>query len=115
MNEQASSKQERIQGSTEQPKQMECGGVAQEAAHPTDAGDKREATPRKRRRKSEYLRVKSKTPVKQGDLVSLLIDDEVWHEGKVTLPLSKQFIVLVNGKERFYFYDDHGVTWKRTT
>ncbi len=57
---------------------------------------------------------KDNTPVKNGDLIELTCDGEVWHTGKVKDALASQFTVVVNKKLRFFFYADKGLTWRRT-
>ena len=56
----------------------------------------------------------TKSPVKRGDTIQLIVDDEVWYTTKVVAPLSKQFTCLVNKKVKFFFYEDRGVTWQTT-
>jgi len=54
----------------------------------------------------------TKSPVKRGDVVELVYDSEIWATAKVVDPLSKQFTCVVNGKVKFFFYEDRGTTWQ---
>ena len=58
---------------------------------------------------------KGNTPVKAGDMVELIIDDEVWAEAKVIDALAVQFTCRIQRQPlaRFYFYEDKGVTWRK--
>lgn len=50
----------------------------------------------------------------RGNTVELLIDNEQWALATVTQTLSTQFLCRVGkGIERFYFYSDEGVTWRK--
>jgi hypothetical protein len=55
---------------------------------------------------------KGKTPVKTGDSVHLIVDDEVYATVRVRDALAVQFTVSVNKRIRYFFYEDKGITWK---
>lgn len=60
-------------------------------------------------------RYKGNTPVKAGDMVDLIANGgEVYHTTKVNDALATQFIVSVNKRARFFFYEDRGVTWQKS-
>lgn len=66
------------------------------------------------------MKYRGSTPVKAGDTVSLLTYDEdgnsfAYHEVKVLDALASQFTCLLNKRVHFYFYEDRGVTWQKTS
>lgn len=58
------------------------------------------------------IRYTDNTPVKQGAKVELIINNVVWHTGKVLDALATQFTIQVNKKMHFFFYVDKGLTWR---
>lgn len=60
------------------------------------------------------MKYKGKVPLKKGDKVDLIIDDEVWGTAKVIDTLASQFTCKVPYQKlvRFYFYVDKGYTWR---
>lgn len=60
------------------------------------------------------MKYKGKTPVKTGDWVDLLIDEEMWEKAKVVDALATQFTCKIPYQKlvRFYFYEDKGLTWR---
>jgi len=66
------------------------------------------------------MRYRGKTPVKSGETVELLtLDNEgrttLYRKARVRDALASQFTVRFNKREHFYFYEDKGLTWRKTS
>ena len=61
------------------------------------------------------MKYKGYTPLKKGQEVELLSLDEVYAQAKVFDALATQFTIKVKGKVRFFFYEDKGITWQKTS
>lgn len=58
------------------------------------------------------VKYEGNTPVKPKDKVELIINNKMWHVGRVHDALATQFTILVNKKVKFFFYVDKGLTWR---